>query len=93
MLSKLRSICILNRQVYQVGDRTIKGAPTNLDGLLQDYNDWAFERMKTPSKEEKKKVKRRVGYETDIDDTGKAQDAMKRMRLDSSSKDDMPTDD
>ena len=62
MLSKLRSLCILDSQVFRV--RLTFDIKTNLLTHPKDMNDIAFEAMKTSPRGDGKKLKRKVGYVT-----------------------------
>ncbi len=80
MLSKLRSVCVLSRQVHEV--RIIIKIINLILTLQQELNDTVFEKLKVPLKAEVKKVKRKVGYRATEDEGESTSEAMKRLRLD-----------
>ena len=81
MLSKLRSVCILDKQVFKVR-RNVSFTSEGLITFTQDLNDATFERMKTSPKTQVKRVKRKVGYDGGDDGESTSQ-AMKKLNLSS----------
>ncbi|KAI0338187.1 hypothetical protein BDW22DRAFT_1338408 [Trametopsis cervina] len=83
MLSKIRSICIISRQVQDVS-KANKYARVQ---SIQDINTDVFDKIKNPPVSPLKKVKRRVGYMTSADAANETAGALKRLRLTDSSSD------
>lgn len=81
MLSKLRSICVISRQVQDVSDRRTYNPSVLTTYIMQDVNTEMFNNFKNIPTSPLKKIKRTVGYGTSNDHVDRAGAALKRMRL------------